>query len=113
MSVVGKVYGGILSARIRKSYDAVIGEEQYGFREGRGCADKIFAMRQMCEKRVAVNWEVYMAFMDLEKAYDRIDRDVPWEVLRIYGIGDSLLKAVRRFYSESRACVKGESGVSE
>ena len=34
-------------------------------------------------------------------------------MLRIYGVGGNLLKAVQSFYSESRACVRGESGVSE
>ena len=34
-------------------------------------------------------------------------------MFRIYGVGGNLLKAVQSFYSESRACVRGESGVSE
>ena len=34
-------------------------------------------------------------------------------MLRIYGVGRNLLRAVQSFYSESRACVRGESGVSE
>ena len=34
-------------------------------------------------------------------------------MLRIYGVGGNLLRAVQSFYSESRACVRGESGVSE
>ena len=53
-----------------------------------------------------------MEFMDLEKAYAGIDRNALWQVLRIYGIRGSLCKAVQSFYSESRACVKGESGMS-
>ena len=113
LSVVGKVYGGILIDRIRSSVDRAIGEEQCGFREGRGCVDQIFAVRQLCEKYLGVNREVYMAFMDLEKAYDRIDRNALWQVLRIYGVGGNLLRAVQSFYDESRACVRGESGVSE
>ena len=65
--------------------------------------------------------------MDLEKAYDRIDRNALWQVfflglsqegemldvLRIYGVGGNSLRAVQSFYNESRACVRGESGVSE
>ena len=41
---------------------------------GRECVDQVFAVRQLCEKYLGVNKEVYMAFMDLEKAYDRVDR---------------------------------------
>ena len=70
-------------------------------------------VRQLCEKYLGLNREVYMAFMDLEKAYDRIDRDALWQVLRIYGVGGNLLKAVQSFYNESRASVREDSGVSE
>ena len=76
----------------------MIGEEQCGFREGRGRVDQIFAVRQLCEKYLGVNKELYMAFMDLGKAYDRMDRDALWQVLRIYGVGGNLLRAVQMFY---------------
>ena len=59
--------------------------------------DQIFAVRQLCEKYLGVNKEVYMAFMDLEKVYDTIDRNALWQVLRIYGVGGNLLKAVQSF----------------
>ena len=73
MSVVGKVYGKVLINRVVKGTEAAIGEEQGGFRKGRGCVDQIFVVRQICDKYLGVNREIYMAFMDLEKAYDRID----------------------------------------
>ena len=44
--------------------------------------------------------------MDLEKAYDRVDRDALWRMLTMYGIGGKLLSAVKRFYVDSRACVR-------
>ena len=55
--------------------------------EGRVCIDQIFAVWKICEKYLTVNWarEVCMAFMDLEKAYDRIDRNALLQVRRIYG----------------------------
>ncbi len=38
---------------------------------------------------------MYAAFMDLEKAYDRVDREVPWSVLKINGVGRQLLKGIQ------------------
>ena len=35
--------------------------------------------------------DVYFAFLGLEKAYDRVERDAMWNVLRLYGIGGRLL----------------------
>ena len=64
---------------------------QGGFRRGRGCTDQIFIVRQICEKYLGKGKDEYFAFLDLEKAYDRVDRDAMWNVLRLYGIGDRLL----------------------
>ena len=65
-------------------------------------------MRPIYDKYSGVSREVYMEFMDLEKAYAGIDRNGLWQVLRIYGIGGSLRKVVESFYSESRACFRHE-----
>ena len=51
--------------------------------------------------------------MDLEKAYDAIDRHGLWQMLRVYGVGGKLLKAVQNFYVDSRACVRVGNDVRE
>ena len=51
--------------------------------------------------------------MDLEKAYDTIDRHCMWQMLRVYGVGGKLLTAVQSFYVDRRACVRVGNGVSE
>ena len=84
----------------------MVGEEQSGFRRGRGCMDQLFVVRQVCEKYLRKGKEVFWAFMDLEKAYDRVDRAALWSVLQVYGIGGGLLRAVKSFYENSRACVR-------
>ncbi|MCP4269594.1 MAG: hypothetical protein GY777_29150, partial [Candidatus Brocadiaceae bacterium] len=73
----------------------------------------MFAVRQVCEKYVAKGKDVYWAFMDLEKAYDRVNRDAMWQVLRLYGVGGKLWKAVKSFYVDSRACMRVGVNVSE
>lgn len=106
LSVIGKLYGRILIGRITAVTDCAIGEEQGGFRRGRGCVDQIFSVRQVCEKAVERGKEVFWAFMDLEKAYDRVDRNALWSVMCLYGVGGRLLKGVKSFYVSSRACVR-------
>ena len=53
-----------------------IDDSQFGFVPGRGTTDAIFVVLQLQEKYLAVNKRLYMAFMDLEKAFDH----VPWKV---------------------------------
>ena len=41
--------------------------------------------------------------MDLEKGYDALNRHGMWQMLRVFGVGGKLLKAVQSFYVDSRA----------
>ena len=50
LSVSVKLYGRVLIKRVRAGTVCAIGEEQYGFRQGRGCIDQAFAVRQVCER---------------------------------------------------------------
>ena len=62
----------------------------------------------MCEKYLANGKDAFWAFMDLEKSYDTIDRLGKWLLLRVYGVGGKLFKAVQSFYVDSRECVRVE-----
>lgn len=48
---------------------------------------------------------MYLCFVDLEKAYDRVDRKGVWEVMKMNGVGGRTLEAVKSFYNGSEACV--------
>ena len=52
--------------------------------------------------------------MDLEKAYDSVDRHGMWQMLKVYGVGGKLLKkSVQSFYIDSGVCVRVGNDVSE
>ncbi len=70
LSVQGKVYGRILTERPMEVTEG----KQGGFRKGRGCVDQIFAMKMLVEY-LGKDKKLYAAFMDLKKAYDRVDRE--------------------------------------
>ena len=57
--------------------------------------------------------DVFCVFMDLEKAYDMIDRKGIWQMIRMYGVGGKLLKAVQSFCKENTTCVWVGNDVSE
>ena len=84
-----------LLKRVRAGTGCAIGEVQCWFRQGGGCMNQEFAVRQVCEKYRANGKDVSWAFVDLEKTYDTIDRQGIWQMLREYGVGGKLLKAVQ------------------
>ena len=103
LSIPGKVYGRILIGKVRSLTEGLIGEEQCGFRSGRGCINQVFVMKQMSEKFIDRSKSLHVAYMDLEKAYDRVDREAMWRVLGMYGINGQLLKALQRLYEKNEA----------
>ena len=106
LSIPGKVYGRVVIEKVRELTERLVGEEQGGFRQGRGCVDQIFVMNQLSEKYVSKGKSLHVAYIDLEKAYDRVDREAMWRVLEMYGVNGRLLQAVKSFYVESKACVR-------
>ncbi len=64
---------------------------------------QIIEMRKVVEKILEKRKKLYAAFMDLEKAYDRVDWLALWEVLRIYGLAGKLLSAIKFLVSKTSA----------
>ena len=73
--------------RVRKGIEVVKGEEQCGFRKGRGCVSQIFAVRQLYEKFLAKGWEVYFAFMDLLQIH------ITWTI--IYSVIEEMIHCLK------------------
>ena len=71
---VMKVRERIVDSLIRQLVS--IDDYQFGFIPGRGTTDTIFVVRQLQEKYLAANKRLYVAFVDLEKAFDRVPRKV-------------------------------------
>ena len=72
LSQVLKLLERVLDARIRRRVEGDFGEEQQGFRKGRGTADGIYILRQMVTKRLEVQGSIALGFVDLEKAFDTV-----------------------------------------
>ena len=54
---------------------------------------------------------LYVGFIDVEKAYDKVNREVLWQVLRMYDVGDKPLSVIKNMYLNSLAYVRVMSGL--
>ena len=108
MSHAYKVYERILENRLREHVEPKLGEWQNGFRPGRGTTDMIFSLKMIFEKSWEWDKDQYIAFIDLEKAFDRAPREKIWEALRDphYGIPEKLTRAIYNTYLNIRSRVK-------
>ena len=94
-----KVLERVLEKRIR--CQVPIDNMQFGFMPGRGTTDAIFIMRQVQEKRQAKKKKLYYAFVDLEKVFDRVQREVVRWALRKLGVNEWLIRTVMALYTEA------------
>ena len=67
---------------------------QFGFRPGRSTTDAIFIVRQIQEKYLAQKKDLWIAFVDLEKAFDRVPSDVLWWPLRQSGVVEWIVRVI-------------------
>jgi exonuclease III len=106
LSLPGKVYSKVLHSRLTEAVDHKIQDEQCGFRRGRGTTDQLFLLQQIAEKAWEYAQQVYISFVDLEKAYDRVDRRLMWKTLEEYSVDRQLIGAIASLYSDSKSCVR-------
>ena len=78
-----KIYEKVLDKRLREETE--IGDEQFGLMRDRGTVDAIFILRQMMEKYAEKQRGLFLAIIDLEKAYDRVPRSEVWRSMRLKG----------------------------
>ena len=95
-----KVVGKIFEHRIRQ--DNEIDDMQFGFMKGKRTTDAIFMARQMQENFRVTGKKLYFGFVDLEKAFDRVPREViSWATHKL-GVEEWLVSAVRKVIKEVR-----------
>ena len=76
LSTAGKVLNRIFQNRLKVEVDKRLRDEQAGFRKDWSCTDQIAILKIVLEQSLEWNFPVYATFVDYEKAFDSVDREV-------------------------------------
>jgi hypothetical protein len=94
----------ILRRRIERKTEDVLGEDQFGFRRGKGTRDAIGMLRIISERTLDIYEELCACFIDWQKAFDRVSWTKLMQILKGIGIDWRERRLISKLYMEQ--CVK-------
>ena len=107
-----KVILKILQARLQQYVNCALPDVQAGFRKGTGTRDKIANIFWIIEKGREFQKSIYFCFIDYAKAFDCVDHDKLWKILKEMGIPDHLICLLRNLYAGQEATVRTGHGTT-
>ena len=103
----------ILQARLQQYMNHELPDVQAGFRKGRGTRDQIANIHWMIEKARGFQKNIYFCFIDYAKAFNCVDHNKLWKILRETGIPDHLTCLLRNLYGGQEATVRTGHGTTD
>ena len=113
LSIAGKVFAKVTLERLKILAERIYPEAQCGFRPERSTIDMIFSLRQLQEKCREQNRPLYIAFVDLTKAFDLVSREGLFKILDKIGCPPKLKKMIESFHTNMRGTVQFDGSTSE
>ena len=103
----------ILQARLQQYLNCEFPDVQAGFRKGRGTRDQIANIRWIIKKAREFQKNIYFCFIDYAKAFDSVDHNKLWKILKEMGISDHLTCLFRNLYVGQEATVRTGHGTTD
>lgn len=87
-----------MNNRIKQKIDSFVQEKQYGFRKGKGTINAIFTLRMIMERTVEMQRDVFICFLDFEKAFDTVRHEPLMKMLSDIGMDGKDLRLLLFLY---------------
>ena len=103
----------ILQARLQQYVNRELPEVQASFRKGRGTRDQMANIRWIIEKAREFQKNIYFCFINYAKAFDCVDHNQLWKILKEMGIPDHLTCLLRILHAGQEAPVRTGPGTTD
>ena len=103
----------ILQARLQQYMNRELPDVQAGFRKGRGTSDPIANICWIIETVREFQKNIYFCFIDYAKAFDCVNHNKLWTILKETGIPDHLTCLLRNLYAGQEATVRTDHGTTD
>ncbi|GAB4821010.1 hypothetical protein N2152v2_008056 [Parachlorella kessleri] len=113
ISMLRKVMALTLSKQLRALGEQRLLEYQCGFRPQRSCSDQMLILRRMSEMAVSKQQRLYLAFVDLLKAFDSVNRAALWVVLLQSGLPEDLVRVLADLHQDTTCRMRVHSSYSQ
>jgi len=113
LCVAGKLFARVALRRLQQLAERVYPESQCGFRSQRSTVDMIFSLRQLQEKCREQQQPLFIALIDLTKAFDLVSRDGLFKILPLISCPPKLLSFLESFHNNMRGTVRFDDNMSE
>ena len=113
LSIIGKVYAWVLLICLQRLAEHIYPESQCGFQTERSMVDMVFSLHQLQEKCREQQMPLYIAFIDLTKAFDLVSRDGLFKALHKIGCPPRLHSLIESFHSNMKGTVQFNGNLSE
>ena len=113
ISHASKIMLKILQARLQQYMNCELPDVQAGCRKGRGTRNQIASICWIIEKARDFQKNIYFCFIDYAKAFDYVDHNKLWKILKEMGIPDHLTCLLRNLYAGQEATVRTGHGTTD
>lgn len=113
MSHVLKIFLKIIHARIRNKCEAETSDTQFGFRNGMGTREAIFALNVLSQRCLDVNQDLYICFIDYSKAFDNVKHEKLMSILQRLNIDHQDIQIIANLYWRQTARVRYDNNMTD
>jgi hypothetical protein len=110
---VAKVVASVIRRRSEKKIEDVLGEDQFGFRKGKGTRDAIGILKLISEQTLDIGEEICVCFIDWQKGFDHVKWTKLMEILKKTGTDWCERRLISKLYMDQSVKVRLDQGVTK